>query len=181
MAFYVYSVALRECDRESSSAPCLSPSHVACPPRLKPARTHSPMIRSSCGKMYDGRTSIRKDRSFTAPTTTQSKTTTRHGRSAEQTRSIYSRCYTCQRCANWEASQHRVAFSGDTAWTLARGDRCVDPLSCSMPGSLADPPSSCRGSVDPTCGNKLENNHSTISVGVATYEGNHHEVPGCFS
>jgi hypothetical protein len=111
----------------------------------------------------------------------QSKTTTRHGRSAEQTRSIYSRCYTCQRCANWEASQHRVAFSGDTAWTLARGDRCVDPLSCSMPGSLADPPSSCRGSVDPTCGNKLENKHSTISVGVATYEGNHHEVPGCLS
>ena len=80
-----------------------------------------------------------------------------------------------------QARQQRVALAGTLLWALARGFRCVDSLSCSMLGSLADPPFFCRGFVDPTCGNKLENNDSTASVEMATYEGNHHEVPGCLS
>ena len=83
---------------------------------------------------------------------------------------IYSRCYTCQRCANWwreKTSQRlaRIASEGDAALALAHGVRCVGPLSCSIPGSLVDPPSSCRGSVDPTVETKSRINHST-SVGL---------------
>ena len=36
-------------------------SHVACPPRLKPAKSHSPMVRSSFGNKYAGRISMRKE------------------------------------------------------------------------------------------------------------------------
>jgi hypothetical protein len=48
-------------------APCRSASHVTCPPRLKPPKTHSPMVRSSFGNKYAGRMSMRKEMSFTAP------------------------------------------------------------------------------------------------------------------
>jgi hypothetical protein len=54
-------------------APCRSASHVACPPRLKPAKTHSPMVRSSFGNKYAGRMSMRKERSFTAPAAQEPK------------------------------------------------------------------------------------------------------------
>jgi hypothetical protein len=54
-------------------APCWSASHVACPPRLKPAKTHSLIVRSSFGNKYAGRMSMRKERSFTAPAAQEPK------------------------------------------------------------------------------------------------------------
>ena len=74
---------------------------------------------------------------------------------------IYPRCYTGQRCANRKANQQ--TGKRDAAWALAHDVRCVDPLSCSKQGSLVDPPSSFRGSVDPT--RAVKNNYST-SVGL---------------
>jgi hypothetical protein len=73
-------------------------------------------------------------------------------------------------------SQQIAITMMDATWALAHGVRCVYLLSCSMPGSLVDPLSSCRGSVDPTRGDEVENK-DLCRAGVATYEGNHHEVP----
>ena len=54
-------------------APCRSASHVAYPPRLKPAKAHSPTVRSSFGNKYAGRMSMRNERSFTAPAAQEPK------------------------------------------------------------------------------------------------------------
>jgi len=75
-------------------------SHVACPPRLKPAKTHSPMVRSSFGNKYAGRVSMRNETSFTAPAAQRTKRSV-----LPHTREIMAcdgfphlSCHTCRYC-----------------------------------------------------------------------------------
>lgn len=97
--------------------PCRRPSHVACPPRLKPARTHSPMVRSSFGNTYAGRTSMRNETSFTAPTVNNKHKSESSVLLARQSTALFFThlvCHTCRRCVYNQSQQ--IHFTINNRW-----------------------------------------------------------------
>jgi len=145
-----------------AGAPCWSPSHVACPPRLKPARAHSPIVRSSLGNIYAGRTSMRNETSFTAPTAKKAGNNCQLGFFVpEPWQSMivghiiltHLACRTCRRCAVTEEEGDHVSENSGTPdcvlEILAHGAHCDIPPYGSIPCSRVCPPFSFRGSAGP--------------------------------
>jgi hypothetical protein len=118
------------------------------------------MVRSSFGNMYEGRISMRNERSLTAPTVKKNENSVNAPTHKTARVSVawftHLACRTCRRCAVrqkrdlFEPPENEMNCTG-----LTHGNRCAPLPYGSIPCSSFHPPFSCHGSVGPVCPHRM--------------------------